>query len=366
IITEGTNRSLLQIPGGHETVASAAEDGGDWGTIHMGNLVKNPRVRLLYVVEDAEDRWPAIRAFWQLGDDTRLLRSKDLSTVLADARVQALVVATPTRSHEAIVTEALRARKAVFCEKPIAGDLEGTRRCYRLAREVGRPLLCAFNRRFDPSFSQVRREVREGKVGHVHMIKTTSRDSPMPSLEYLETSGGIFCDCAVHDIDMVLWVLGELPRRVATIARSNIPEIDGIGDWDTVAITLDFPSGSVGFIDLSRRSNYGYDQRLEVFGPRGMVSCGNEHPTPGVHITTPDHVATSAPIWYSYPSRFAQGYARELEHFLDAVQGKTKLSVTSRQTEAVVKIAAALTNAARTGQAVDLEWGPEEQLLEEE
>lgn len=124
----------------------------------------------------------------------------------------------------------LEAGKAVFSEKPIAEAPSGTARCYAKAEEVGKPLFCAFNRsqlqlslnkcslmnirRFDPSFKSVKAKVRAGELGHVHMIKTTSRDSPLPSINYLKISGGIFHDCAVHDIDMVTWILGEYPSKV--------------------------------------------------------------------------------------------------------------------------------------------------------
>lgn len=129
-------------------------------------------------------------------------------------RVDAVVVSSPTFTHEDIVIKALQARKAVFCEKPIAENRANTANCYEMAKKVGRPLFCAFNRRFDPSYSAVRDKVRKGEVGHVHMIKTVSRDSPLPTIDYLKASGGVFHDCMVHDIDMITWILGEYPDKV--------------------------------------------------------------------------------------------------------------------------------------------------------
>lgn len=123
-------------------------------------------------------------------------------------------MASPTYTHENIVIKALEAKKAVFCEKPIAKNRSDTAKCYEIAKKVGKPLFCAFNRRFDPSYSNVRDRVRKGEVGHVHMIKTVSRDSPLPTIEYLKMSGGIFSDCICHDIDIITWVLGEYPDKV--------------------------------------------------------------------------------------------------------------------------------------------------------
>lgn len=125
-----------------------------------------------------------------------------------------MVVASPTYTHENIVIKALEAKKAVFCEKPVAKNNADTIKCYEMAKKAGKPLFCAFNRRFDPSYSEVRNRVRKGEVGHVHTIKTVARDSPLPSIEYLKTSGGIFHDCMVHDIDTITWILGEYPDKV--------------------------------------------------------------------------------------------------------------------------------------------------------
>lgn len=137
--------------------------------------------------------------------------------------VDAVIVASPTFTHEDIITKALEARKAVFCEKPIAENRANIVKCYEMAKKVGRPLFCAFNRRFDASYSTVRDRVRKGEVGHVHVIKTVARDSPLPSIEYLKISSGIFHDCMVHDIDLITWILGEYPDKVRLFRREKNP-----------------------------------------------------------------------------------------------------------------------------------------------
>lgn len=142
-----------------------------------------------------------------------------IEIVLRIHSVDAVVVASPTFTHEEIVRRALEAKKAVFCEKPIAEDTANSIKCYETARKIGKPLFCAFNRRFDPSYSVVRDRVRNGEVGHVHVIKTVSRDSPLPSIDYLKISGGIFHDCMVHDFDIITWILGEYPVKVRIFGR---------------------------------------------------------------------------------------------------------------------------------------------------
>ena len=184
--------------------------------------------------------------------------------MLKDEEVDAVIITTPTDSHESYVLSALKANKAVFCEKPISGEREVIEECYNLADKMKCPMLCAFNRRFDPQLSKIRQETVEGKVGQVHHIKMTSRDAPVPSMAYLKISNGIFHDCAVHDVDMACWLAGEKPITVFAQGSAFDPEIEAIGDLDTAAIVLKFPSGALASIALSRHSQEGYDQRLEV------------------------------------------------------------------------------------------------------
>ena len=184
--------------------------------------------------------------------------------MLKDEEVDAVIITTPTDSHESYVLSALKANKAVFCEKPISGERKVIEECYNLAYKMKCPMLCAFNRRFDPKLSKVKQETMEGKIGQVHHIKMTSRDSPSPSVAYLKISSGIFHDCAIHDIDMACWLVGEKPVAVFAQGSAFDPEIKAIGDVDTAAIVLKFPSGALASIALSRYSQEGYDQRLEV------------------------------------------------------------------------------------------------------
>ncbi|XP_011155614.1 myo-inositol 2-dehydrogenase [Solenopsis invicta] len=331
---------------------------GRAGVIHLENITSSRRVQLLYIVDDVESSWQSMRKYWHL-DNVVFLNSKQSDKVFKDPNVDAVVVASPTYTHENIVIKALEAKKAVFCEKPIAENRADTVKCYEIAKKVGKPLFTAFNRRFDPSYSNVRDRVRKGEVGHVHTIKTVSRDSPLPSIEYLRVSGGIFHDCLVHDIDMITWVLGEFPDKVSVLADSNVPEIKAIDDFDTVGVTMHFPSGTIGMIDLSRNSSYGYDQRLEVFGPGGMVQANNEQPN-SVCLQRDLHGPTTAPICYSFASRFMNGYRREFDHFIDVVHGKVESMVKSREILAVSKIATACEESARTGKIVNLKWSDSE------
>ena len=216
---------------------------GRAGTIHLNNILSNRRVELKYIVENDEARWTTVKERLNL-DHVRFVKPEAADEVYNDKDLKAVIVATPTWTHEEFITKSLNGGKAVFTEKPVSEEANSVQRCYDLADKVGKPLFCAFNRRFDPSFDDVKRQVRSGKLGQVHQIKLTSRDSPLPSLEYLKISGGIFHDCMVHDIDLMTYILGEYPVQVYTAANAMIPEIAGIKDHDNVVSTFKFASGA--------------------------------------------------------------------------------------------------------------------------
>lgn len=335
---------------------------GRAGTIHLENVLRNPRTKLVCVVEDDQSKWKSIKQIYNL-KDVKFLTSKQSDQVFNDSNIDIAVVASPTFTHEQIVTKCLEGKKAVFCEKPIAENDKSIVKCYEIAKKVGKPLFCAFNRRCDNSFIAVKDRVRNGDVGHVHVIKTVSRDSPLPPIEYLATSGGIFHDCMVHDIDLITWILGEYPKKVSAGAACHIPEIKALNDFDTVIATLHFESGTLGVIDLSRHSNYGYDIRLEVFGPKGMVDADNEQPTHCVTYKDGLKGLRKPPIWYSFASRFQAAYNEELEQFINVLLGKMELPVKASDILAVSKIASACEESARTGKAVELTWNKNELLL---
>ena len=236
---------------------------GRAGSIHFKGMRLNHRCKLKYIVEDeVEKAKRALSTYNMTG--VKVLAGNDFHIVLEDKEVQAVIVATPTFTHESFCIQSLRAGKAVFCEKPIAEEIENSALCYKEAEKAGKILFCAFNRRFDPSITYIQAKVADGDLGKVHVIKTTSRDSPLPSVQYLKISGGMFHDTAVHDLDVICWMLNEEPVTVHAMGHAHAAFIEELQDVDTIIITMKFPSGVLSVTDLSRHSTYGYDQRIEV------------------------------------------------------------------------------------------------------
>jgi len=193
------------------------------------------------------------------------------------------------------------------------------------AKKKGLPLLCGFNRRFDPSWEKAWNLVRNGYVGIPQIIRSTARDSPAPTLEYLKTSHGFFHDSGVHDIDVVCWMVGQHPTEVFALSHCYNKEIGSIQDVDTIMMTFKFATGAVASIDLSRISVYGYDQRVEVFGDKGMVQVDNKPTTSVVLSSAAGELHDN--IQYSFPQRFAEAYFLEFEHFIDILTKKVESRV---------------------------------------
>ncbi len=223
-------------------------------------------------------------------------------------------------------------------------------RCYDEAKKRNLPLVCSFNRRFDPGIREIYTRTKSGEVGQVQMAKLTSRDSPLPPLEYLRISHGIYHDCAVHDIDVLTWIYGEKPLSVYTTAHSFIKEIGEMNDVDTLAIVLKFPSGGIGLVDISRYASFGYDQRFEVFGEKGMLVQHNYKPST-VEFSGQDGSSTGR-IHHSFPDRYAESYIKALDHFIDLVQGKCAAEITKESTILASEVVEACERSLETGQAV--------------
>jgi len=331
---------------------------GRQGLVHLGNLLASRRADLKYIVEADTKRWSAVRDQWALSTSVTFLLPNDLQQGLEDQSVQAVLVVTPTPTHQAIVLQSLAAGKDVFCEKPLAETEEGIRECYERAENGGQNLFCAFQRRFDPTFRDVWTRVRHGEVGRLQVLRSISRDSPLPPISYLKTSGGVFKDSLSHDIDMITWLAGELPTEVFVNSTNSFPEVAEIGDIDTSVTNLKFPSGALAIIEHCRYSPYGYDQRIEVFGRLGMLQGGNVKPHQAVMFR---HAGREEPpSFQTFMSRYKEAYKAELEHFLDVVQGQANLEVTGKMVLAVAKVCEAAARSSNTGEKVFLKWKEDE------
>ena len=319
---------------------------GRIGKIHGGNAVRQPGVHLKYVVDVNAD---AARALAQtLGASVA-----DVATAMGDPAIKAVVIASSTDTHADLIMRAAQAGKAIFCEKPVDLDLARARTCADAVRRVGVPCLIGFQRRYDPTFAALKERLDKGEIGDPEMLIQTSRDPGAPPVEYIKVSGGIYKDMLIHDFDVFRWILGDEAETVyATGSCLTDPAIGNAGDVDSTAVTIRTRRGRLAQINTTRRAAYGYDQRFEVLGPRGMLQAGNHRPTE-VTSSTGSVVSTDLPEHF-FLERYRVAYAQEMAHFVDAVGNGNPIRTTIDDGLKALELAEAATLSWREKRIVEM------------
>jgi len=285
---------------------------GRSGRFHLTSIGSLPQIaRLQWVVDIDEPRCKAI------AEEMGCKWSTSLQAPLADPAVDIVIVASTTDTHLPFIINSLKAGKAVFAEKPISHSVSEVQEAVDLALRHDLPFVCGYQRRYDKNFAILKQQVPS--IGQLKVIKSCSRDNPVPPLAYLLTSGGIFQDMLIHDFDMQDWLSGgQAPESIFAVGHCYNDEVRNMGDLDTVAVVAKYASGLIAMTDTCRDAAYGYDQRVEVFGERGMLTARNEL-TSTVELATADgHLMP--PAQWSFPERYKDAYRVELTEFLDLVR----------------------------------------------
>ena len=300
----------------NRTYAIALIGSGFIGGLHAKNIAAHSRTVLRYLVE------PNLAVGTELAAryEAKLVDSVD--EALADEDLDAVWIASPANTHSDLIRKAAKAGKAIFCEKPVGVELDDVRRLLDELRAYSKPILIGFNRRFDHSHERLKQLVDVGKVGKVEMVVITSRDPQPPPIDYMRIApGGIFYDTMIHDFDMARWLLGEEPTEIYATASTHLGAVfNPDGEADAATATMKTASGAVCQIVVSRRAVFGYDQRIEVFGSEGMVQSENQAQN-HVRIYGKEAI-TSDPLKTFFTDRYAEAYVREIDVFVDALEGK--------------------------------------------
>ncbi|MDD6790370.1 MAG: inositol 2-dehydrogenase [Lachnospira sp.] len=292
---------------------------GRIGQVHMTSIsTRVPNARIKYVADPYMDEKK--EAFARAHGVEKV--TKDYKEVLADRDVDAVLICSSTDTHSPISLEAIAAGKHVFCEKPIDHDVEKIKEVIDALKKNPVKYQVGFNRRFDHNFRAVRAAIDAGKVGEEHIIRITSRDPEPPSPEYVAVSGGMFMDMTIHDFDMVRYLAGCDPVEVFVEGAVLVdPAIGEAGDIDTAVITMKMSNGAIATIDNSRKAVYGYDQRAEVFGSRGMAMTGNDAASTCI-ISNAQGVTGEVPLHF-FLERYMDAYAEEIISFVNAIENDT-------------------------------------------
>jgi myo-inositol 2-dehydrogenase/D-chiro-inositol 1-dehydrogenase len=289
---------------------------GRIGKIHAGNVAARADCEVRFVADvDAAAAQALAR--------TTGGAVASIDAIVGSAEVDAVAICAPTDMHADLIEKAARAGKAIFCEKPIDLDAERIRRCLDVVKATGATLMVGFNRRFDPNFAALQTRIAGGMIGDLESVSITSRDPGPPPISYIARSGGLFRDMMIHDFDMARFLLGEEPIAVCAMGSALVDKAIGeAGDIDTAAVVMETKSGRVAQISNSRRASYGYDQRVEAHGSKGMIHAGNVRETTVEFAGAQGFVGDK--ILNFFLERYASAYRGELDAFVGAVKAGGK------------------------------------------
>jgi myo-inositol 2-dehydrogenase/D-chiro-inositol 1-dehydrogenase len=318
---------------------------GRIGKLHARNIASHPRARLVKVFDVSPEAAAAVAS--ELG----VAAAAGVEEAIADPDVQGVLIASSTDTHVELIVAAVEAGKAVLCEKPIDLDLERAQACWRRIAPRRPRVMLGFNRRFDPSFRALAQRLRSGEIGSPELLVITSRDPAPPPAQYLRRSGGLLRDMTIHDLDMARHLAGEILEAHAAGANLVDPMIGALGDIDTCALTLRARSGALVQITNSRHSAYGYDQRIEVFGARGMLLAGNQRQT-SVELWNERHTAARDVVLNFFIERYHAAYAAEIDAFVAALESGSPMSPDFADGLAALELAQAAERSLATGQTV--------------
>jgi myo-inositol 2-dehydrogenase / D-chiro-inositol 1-dehydrogenase len=321
---------------------------GRIGRMHALNLARHPRAELAYVYDIVDD------AAAQTADATGARPAGEVDEILAADDVEAVLIASSTDTHLDLLVRAVEAGKAVLCEKPIDLDLAKVDASWQRIKARKPTVMVGFNRRFDASFKALRDRIQAGEIGKLEQVVITSRDPGPPPLAYIERSGGLFRDMTIHDFDMARYLMGDMHAVNAVGGNLVDPAIGRAGDIDSAMLSLVAKSGALCQINNSRRCAYGYDQRVEAFGDKGMLQAGNQRPTT---LSFWGAVATDArdPVLNFFVERYTPAYHAEIDHFVDCVEKGTAPLVGYRDGREALRLADAALDSMRTGQTIRLD-----------
>ncbi|MFI6999696.1 Gfo/Idh/MocA family oxidoreductase [Nocardia sp. NPDC050175] len=298
----------------HKAVTLGLAGTGRIGTSHAETLKNLPNVANVIVADADPDR--ARTTATKLG----LEFAPDLDTLFA-ADLDGLIITTATASHPELITRAVDAGIPVFCEKPVAANIEGTLAVLDHLQNTTVPVQIGFQRRFDAGYQAARKAILSGSLGWLHTLRATTLDPTPPPADYIPHSGGIFRDCGVHDFDIIRWVTGqEIVEVYATGTNQGDPIFTESNDVDTAAVLLRLANNTLATISLTRYNGAGYDVRLEALGSKSNAIVGLDDRSPLTSVE-PDYPASPYPAYPGFMDRFRNAYTDELTAFVSVVNG---------------------------------------------
>lgn len=318
---------------------------GRIGYVHAGSVSENANAELVYVVDPFQES--AEKVIAAFGGKY----SSDPEAVINSGEVDAVIIGSPTPTHVPLLSTAIKAGVHALCEKPIDLDIKNVDALRPAANSAKTNVTIGFNQRQDPHFKEVKARVAKGEVGQVEQVVITSRDPGPAPQAYIAISGGIFRDMTIHDFDLARYFVPNIVEVSATGTNSFCDYIKEENDFDNICVVLKGANNEIVTILNSRHSAYGYDQRLEVFGDKGMLTVGNLKNTV-VEYSSKDVSSASEPLMNFFLERYAAAYRNELALFIQGISEGKVLGSTFDDGRAALILADAAHESARTGMSV--------------
>jgi len=330
-------------------VGIAVLGAGRIGKIHAANVAASKLAKLVVVAD------PFIEAAASLADELGCEAMTDCEAAIDRPDVDAIVIGTPTHTHINLMLRAVRLGKAVLCEKPIDLDLAKSLAAVEEVERLNGRVMLAFNRRFETTFAEMHNAIQAGDIGELRQVIITSRDPGLAPQEYIKHSGGIFRDMTIHDLDIGRWLLGEEPVELSAIGSRLVDPamMEKYDDYDTAMVHMQTASGKQCHINNCRQAVYGYDQRIEVYGSKGMLQMDNLRPTT-IRRWSGEVTDAREPLLNFFLERYQQAYKAELDAYIDALAHNKPLPTTVQDGLKALQLADAAVESVKSGRAVRL------------
>jgi len=288
---------------------------GRIGSMHAQNIFLNNKCSLQYVFDI--DQVLAKK----IAKKFNSISIKNTRIAYTDKKVDVIFITTPTSTHIKYIMEAVKFKKTIFCEKPLDLNIKKINQCKKFIKKYNPKIQVGFNRRYDPGHYALKKSIQIGEIGKLEKIIITSRDPAPPSMAYLKVSGGIFRDMTIHDFDLIRFYLGndEVKEIFATTTNVSDLRIKKINDYELAMCLIKSEKGVICMINNSRHCSYGYDQRVEVFGSKGMVISGNRRDYASEKFLG-SKTAIKRPLLNFFIDRYEKAYQLQLNDLVYLVQ----------------------------------------------
>ena len=306
---------------------------GRIGQMHAENINKNKDLKLLYVYEKIDLLCrKAVKLY-------KCKIEKNYNKIFQDKNVDIIFISSPTNTHIKFIEQGMDYKKTIFCEKPIDLNIKKVLKTFKKVKKMKPKIQLGFNRRYDPGHFSLKKDLKKNKIGNLEKIIITSRDPAPPPITYLKSSGGLFKDMMIHDFDLCRLYLGnDEIIEVQALTSSFEPLYKKIKDHELAVVTMKSKKGVLCVITNSRHCSFGYDQRVELFGKKGMLVSENKK------INSTELFNTSLsnaqkPFLNFFIDRYKDAYNLQLKELVSLHKGKIKSRSTFEDGYMALKLA---------------------------